>query len=951
MGVANYGWAQTYYVTPRAGSRMGRGPAQFDYLPRPIVGSLPILLVGFVAGRAPRPTIASANRDQEGAQVATVSQDRPTVYMTLGDHWSYIGVGWLLGLESVAASIEDALALADSTLGVKTSLNLDAHAYERLAVEFPELIELLKVALADKKMDVVGGSFAQPLASTVSGESNVRQLVVGREAIARTLDYDVQVFLEEEEFSHPQLPQLLVGAGYRYASLAQSDTFGQQGVPFHRVPVIEWEAKDGTSITAATRNALVLHTYKVAWAELLASDGFRELADTAPPLITKWDEFGWDVDSDPHYPLLEANLSTLADLCDLRFVTISEYLDASTYVPERVYLSADTYKRLLAWGVGGDQIRIADRRVEAMLRAAESFDAIAHLLGGRSRHEALGEAWRSLLTAQSHDVALCEHTVHVRGIMPPRRRMENFHNASWGAIGFQALSAAEAEAKRLSTTAVAFIAKLIAPLSAPGVQTQVAVFNPSAVDRSDIGTTGTLRGIPDSCTDIRIVDAEGRPVPSQFVSRRVDASGAMVAAEVEFAASDVPALGYATFGVVYDDEPGEPAANDLVIREDELQLENAFLLVELDTRGGGIKRLLDKRSGQEHVDGTKFPFPRFHGKRNPDFPMTSLLGYPEATSFAWDGRKGVPEHGPVGECEYDTADVDATVEWIERGPLRATVKLTSKLPLIHLETYVTLVACTPWVTVKVRLAADVPPATGIDKPVKDPIPVNFPIEGYWLSLAPAFEATAVFRDAPFCIEETHESAFHALTMIDYVGKDAALLVAHAGTQYFSLEGNVISNLVMREWESYFSNTFGWPPLAEYEYALMPHDPELRNAERIRMADVVARNFKSVTVDPARGTLAARQGFVSIAGAEADLTCLRVAEDGRLELRLVEYEGAEGTIRINYPSSLESAVETDIAGRDRNEVEAGPGQAMLRLRPYGVHTLRADIRSPAPGSSE
>ncbi len=59
-----------------------------------------------------------------------------------------------------------------------------------------------------------------------SGESNIRQLVVGREVIRKALGYDMVTFLEEEEFTHPQIPQIAAGAGYKYASLAQSTPGG-----------------------------------------------------------------------------------------------------------------------------------------------------------------------------------------------------------------------------------------------------------------------------------------------------------------------------------------------------------------------------------------------------------------------------------------------------------------------------------------------------------------------------------------------------------------------------------------------------------------------------------------------------------------------------------------------------------------------------------------------------
>lgn len=150
------------------------------------------------------------------------------VCLALGNHWSYIGIGWQLGLESCVLSVIDSIGMADLAPGVKTCINLDARAYELIAERFPETAEELKKYLQEGKVELIGGTFSQPMGSYISGESNIRQIAWGRETIRKALGFEMVTFLEEEEFTHPQLPQLLVGAGFRYASLAQVDTWGKQ---------------------------------------------------------------------------------------------------------------------------------------------------------------------------------------------------------------------------------------------------------------------------------------------------------------------------------------------------------------------------------------------------------------------------------------------------------------------------------------------------------------------------------------------------------------------------------------------------------------------------------------------------------------------------------------------------------------------------------------------------
>ena len=90
---------------------------------------------------------------------------------------------------------------AVSTAHVKTCINLDARAYEFMAEKFPEVAAKLKKYLAAGNVELIAGTYGQPMGTTIGGESNIRQMVVGRETVRKALDYDLVTFLEEEEFT------------------------------------------------------------------------------------------------------------------------------------------------------------------------------------------------------------------------------------------------------------------------------------------------------------------------------------------------------------------------------------------------------------------------------------------------------------------------------------------------------------------------------------------------------------------------------------------------------------------------------------------------------------------------------------------------------------------------------------------------------------------------------
>ena len=189
------------------------------------------------------------------------------------------------------------MEMADRPPHVKTCINMDARAYEFMAEKFPEVAERLKKHLAEGKVELIGGTYGQPMGTILSGESNIRQIVVGRETIRKALGYEMVTFLEEEEFSHPQLPQILAGAGYRFASLAQVDTWGRAGCPIQEFNAIRWRASMAPTSPAIPKNPLF--GYSPDLKQLAASAAFKRLQVLGKPLIFTWEEFGWESPETP----------------------------------------------------------------------------------------------------------------------------------------------------------------------------------------------------------------------------------------------------------------------------------------------------------------------------------------------------------------------------------------------------------------------------------------------------------------------------------------------------------------------------------------------------------------------------------------------------------------------------------------------------------------------------
>ncbi len=881
--------------------------------------------------------------------LARAAEGEPGICIALCNHWSYIGIGWQLGIESCVLSVEDAMGMADRSPHVKTCLELDARAYELMAEKFPEVTNRLKKYLAEDKVELIGGTYSQPMGTMFSGESNIRQLVYGRDTIRKALDYDVTTFLDEEEFSHPQIPQIALGAGYTYASLAQVDTWGRAGIPYLEVNAFHWKGMDGSTIPCIPKNSLF--GYSPDLIKLATSDAFKRLSALGKPLLFTWEEFGWEPPDQPAYLKTPEKYQKISDQFPVEYVTLKDYLDryGSSAAKEPVYFNMDAWKKLLTWGLGGDQLRVMDRKVEALLLATERFDALAASLGAASLAKEIKTAWKELLTSQSHDVGLCEYSRWQGDRMAPLDRIEDLHNFTWGALGYNHLSAAEKQGKEILGHSLDYLSRQINSGGDRPGELVVNVFNPCAWERSSLAETGRIMPPHSNIRDIIVKDRTGRRVPSQIIKSNRDEQGNLRMANMVFPAAKTPSLGYDTYSLEFLPTEAPGISTDLRIDEPNLRLENEYLKVQLSPTCGAIASLIDKRTGREMLDGSKGAFPIFRGTPNQDYCLYSAAirekyhrkGIEIPASY--DSSKSLATYEGAAKLTAPTTmegwnvNLKSTIQWMERGPLRATVKTHHDWPLLKFETYVTLCAGSPQVEVISRVLAEIPPAPDEFGPDG-----RFPADiknGYWLDFAPAFNATSIIRDFPLGIEATEQPYFQARTFVDLADANGGLLIVHPGTQYFKRDaGGVFSNLIMREWESYFSKEYGWPRYSEYHHILRPHGANFSHADRARAAEEHDQKLIAVVGQPHKGTLSARKSFMTLQPDNAHLMVFRRKEQRGYEVRVLEVSGGKGAASIDLAIPAQTAVETDLRGKRLVEVAHHGGKLNFELQPWKTRTF-------------
>ena len=158
---------------------------------------------------------------------------------------------------------------------------------------------------------------------------------------------------------------------------------------------IQWQGRDGSKIPATPRTKLYFHPPVVTKdVNALLEDEYREKIEEVSkyvdyPVVTAWTEFGWEPPSEHNInKFYMENYKNLSETDDVKFLTLSGYL--SEYSKEddpSVFVSYDDFKKLLPWGVGGDQLRRYDRNIEKEILFTERLDALLHSLGEESRKE------------------------------------------------------------------------------------------------------------------------------------------------------------------------------------------------------------------------------------------------------------------------------------------------------------------------------------------------------------------------------------------------------------------------------------------------------------------------------------------------------------------------------------------------------------------------------------
>jgi len=250
----------------------------------------------------------------------------------------------------------------------------------------------------------VGGTWVEPDCNLPSGESLVRQFLVGQRFFARAFGRRCTELWNPDVFGYTaQLPQILRGAGIT-RFLTQKLSWNRFTRPEHHTFL--WEGPDGSRVLT---HFPPLDTYsaQATPAELRANEErHRDAVHTGESLLL----FGWGDGGGGPTPAMLERLRRARDLRGLPRTTqrapaeFFDRLEASLRDPPVVHgelylqFHRGTYTTHAA-------LKAGNRRAEELLHDVELLGAAAHALGRAAYpQERLARLWEVLLLTQFHDV-------------------------------------------------------------------------------------------------------------------------------------------------------------------------------------------------------------------------------------------------------------------------------------------------------------------------------------------------------------------------------------------------------------------------------------------------------------------------------------------------------------------------------------------------------------------
>jgi len=720
--------------------------------------------------------------------------------------------------------------------------------------EKPELFAEIQKRAREGRWHIVNGWWEQPDCNIPCGESFIRHALYGKRYFKDKLGVEVTAGYNVDTFGHAgTLPQILAKCGFK------SYCFFRPGAHEKELPasVFWWESPDGTRILACRPpvgygsgpgdiEENIMRAYEQTQGPLHHVMCFYGVGNHGGgPTIANLEAIH-RVNARPDAP------NVICSTPDAFFEAIlKETSDFPVVRDELQHHAVGCYTAV-------SEVKRRNRRSEMLLMSAEKFAAIAERhCGVPYPRQDLTRGWQRVLFNQFHDV--------LAGTSIKEAYEEDVY--PW-----------YDECDRLAGAALDKSLRAIsARINTSGNSRALVIFNPLSWTRREALTAlvpverGRGRRFP-----LRLLDHQGQEVPIQV--GRVLFRGSRLFAEVTFIA-EIPALGYR----VYHFEHKPHAAVASQVSASGATIENEHYRLTIDPGTGGIASLFDKTSNVEAINGGVAPLVVIDDPS--DTWSHDIAAFrDEIGRFRGGGRVEVIERGPIRAALRITSAWGASTVVQQISLARGSRRIDWKLKidwheqLKALKLAVPVNVSSPEATFEVPYGVIVREAAGNEEPLQR-----------WMDVT---GGSATGRHGAALLNDCKYGG-------DVLGSEMRLTLLRSPIYAFH-DPRIIEPDVTYDW------TDQGPQIVRC--ALLPHNGGWQEALAVR--EGWALNVPLISrLEPAHdGDLPSLQSFIEAGPENVVLTAAKQAEDGDdLILRFYETNGRDGEATISLPADGASCV--------------------------------------------
>lgn len=721
-----------------------------------------------------------------------------------------------------------------------------ASYYKWIKLNEPEMFEEIKQRVKEGRWAIVGGMWVQPDCNIPSGEAFCRHMLYSQKFFKENFGFIVKTGYNVDSFGHNgMLPQLLKKSGIdNYIYQRPDNRTEKPNLPFDDLHY--WQSPDGSVINAfrvpdgyggdVHEQRLVDHYYN----------------KNQPMMVL----FG--VGNHGGGPSKEHLKNAEKLICngDFKYSTPDTYFEEAQGT-EMPLVNEDLQHHASGCYSANSRIKNINRRAETELVTAEKLDVLANIMTGSALHnKQIEAAWERVMFNQFHDIlAGCS-------VKEAYFDAEN----SYGYARETALDvntfAAQRITWRIKTTD--FLDADDSEMRGrmwykEGEGSPMVVFNPHSFAVKSIAQFG-------SQYISKVLDSKGNEVPFQLVRASYTDGEHLYKCIFE---ADVPAYGYAVY-YLYHKENNDEKSFESHLTATENSLENSKVRFVFDKETGAVSSCILKESNTEFAEG--------------------LLGRAVVCDdFANDtwGHRVFDYNIDIGQFG------EGTLEIVENGPFRVTVKSVVKYGNSVLTRYYSLYDDSDKLTVRTVLE--------LDEQYKS-VKLSFKADVNNSTVTYSMPYGFIEKDA-----NGQEEPSHAWCDIcDETGKGLGLL--NTGKYSFCSIGNDLRMMIarscayldhfgqhMRDGEMEFLDKGE----QEFTYEIVPHIQKV-NSELFKASEVLNNPLQTHQETHHGGNLPQIYSALDVDKENIVVTSIKSAENGNgIIMRIVETNGTATDATVDF----------------------------------------------------